>query len=427
MSTLVLVPPQARTPPHGLSIEQRHILDDVTGRAGIIKITGGAGTGKSTLIKELQTRLKAVVVTPTNKAAAVLKERGCPAATAYSVFFTCEDPVFEPQLVSTMVPTYEAITKPRKQLRFTANDRLIAERSEVYIGGEFDDYNGLSAGKLAFANVIILDEASMVPYWMITALARMSNLLILVGDDRQLAPIGDRKYPRGYFNSLKANYELTKNFRQSDPDFIAAMELLKTTSGQKKEVWELIPKMPAFEPFYLEYRPKIICWRRSTVNHYNALARNALGFVGLPKPGESIITNTAIISVDGKLICNGTEGTVIESHENGNITAQFNGLMYSGKFAGSHDGINFAYAITTHKAQGSEWPVTAVVNEVGALQYIAKTIQEYAEAEFQKHPEQAKQYAQWLENRLEPPEASRRWAYTALTRGRKVFQVPSKK
>lgn len=409
-----------------LSAEQRHILEDVPDRSGIIKITGGAGTGKSTLITELQQRLAAVVVTPTNKAAAVLKERGCPAATAYSVFFTCEDPKFEPKFVSTMVPAYEAITKVSAPLRFTANDRLTAERSEVYVGGEFDSYR-LPVGKRAFSNVIILDEASMVPYWMIKALARMSNLLILVGDERQLAPIGDRKYPRGYFNSLKANYELTKNFRQSDPDFLAAMELLKTTSGQKKAVWELIPKMPDFKSFYLEHRPKIICWRRISVNHYNALARNALGFVGLPKPGELVITNTAIISVDGKLICNGTEGAVIESHENGSITARFNGLVYSGSFAGNHDGINFAYAITTHKAQGSEWPVTAVVNEVGALQRVAEQIQLRAEAEFQAHPEQAAEYAQWLENRLEPPEAGRRWAYTALTRGRKVFQVPSSK
>jgi len=59
-----------------------------------IRFAGPAGTGKTTLIRQLLADLPGAdieVVTPTNKAAKVLRSKGVPASTLYSVFFTPED------------------------------------------------------------------------------------------------------------------------------------------------------------------------------------------------------------------------------------------------------------------------------------------------------------------------------------------------
>lgn len=106
-------------------------------------ITGGAGTGKTTIIKEIVTSLqgRAVLMCPTGKAAARLREAtGFDASTIHSALL------------------WDGTTFRRQ--------------------GDF-------------RNAVIVDEASMVDSWLLAKLISFKpNKLILVGDASQLPPVG---------------------------------------------------------------------------------------------------------------------------------------------------------------------------------------------------------------------------------------------
>lgn len=406
-----------------------------------IKITGDAGTGKSTIIAELANQFgpRCQVVTPTNKAAVVLRAKGVKAHTAYKIFFVPENVFvvnnFDTEIQSNLdnAQSYEQFKDAKTvlpKLIFTPCDRVLPDHC--------DEAYELPDGKLDYSEVIILDEASMAPAWMIRDLERMSDKLILVGDERQLAPVNDRRYPRGYFNSLPADYRLTEQFRQHENHLLQALELLKTESGQKKAVWGYIPQIENDQlvSFIKSHRPKILCYTNVVRHQFNVLSRLALGFSGYPKVGEPMIATGTIPGMLTESIPNGFEGVVVavDSDECG-FVVDFNGLKYR------HEGsiydnkkapVDFAYAITAHKAQGSEYPVTLVVNQAGLVNYITDKVNADVEDKLSYDIVHAtpnelnkamEEFMLWKKIRLTGKEASRRWAYTVLTRGKQVFHT----
>ena len=163
------------------------ILSEIEDGAKEVSLSGAAGTGKTTLAKDLMAKLvdqvyDVAIVAPTNKAAAVLNDKGLTATTIHSLFY---------------VPVKEA----GKPVRFACTKDLTSGQ--------------LPPGKLTFAEVIAVDEASMIHSKVLADLKQMCRHLILIGDQHQLPPVNDRSIPLGYFNSLDHTFRLDEVLRQS--------------------------------------------------------------------------------------------------------------------------------------------------------------------------------------------------------------------
>ena len=184
----------------------------------VVKLNGPAGTGKTTLIQAMMDS-GVEVVTPTNKSAQVLRQKGMNANTLFSVFFSLVDEEGRP-------------CPPGPSLRFRANDEIIANGYKI------------SENKSSYSPTIIVDESSMVRGSMIHSLSRMCDKLILVGDDCQLPPIKDRTHPKGLFNQMKPTASLTESvysgtFPAADSFFSCAHRLASSTVKTSQ-----LPRLP---------------------------------------------------------------------------------------------------------------------------------------------------------------------------------------
>lgn len=387
------------------------ILSCMDERKALISLNGRAGTGKTTSLAVLEDELHGrgiygvEVVTPTNKAATVLRSKGLSANTLFARFFTLVE-----------------VSKRPKRMVFTPNYKM----------------DKLADGKLAYARVIIVDEASMLTKWALDHLARMCDTLILVGDGNQLPPVGDKDVPRGLFCTRQHDATLTEVLR-NDGAVLALADAIRTSrDGRDLAGIDLDDYSPAddFEMLLVLDRPQLICWRNVIRKAVNARARKTLGFEGvLPTPGDLMICRDNSDDV----LLNGTQATMLDfawdkRNRLANITLDVAGCEGSHRaqmdmfrffqdqlpahcrqYADlierySHDddegaALTYGYAITAHSSQGGEWPIVAVVDERAALHGMsAKQVRE--------DPRQ-----------MPADDACRRWFYTATTRARETVYV----
>ena len=281
-------------------------------------ITGGAGVGKTTVIKSLiecysmhYNTNHILLVAPTGKASRRLAEKtNMPASTIH------------------------------KALRKSPED------SFVY-------YN--SNRKLPY-RLIIVDESSMIDtalmYDLLCAVDKTAKI-IFVGDHNQLYPVG---YGEPFFNFLDVLrvYRLTVNHRQDEgTDILKCANAILEVQGN-------------------DYRSAVTSGRGVTVRHINY---NEIGFflstnkeLQILSPynelnsviNEYLRVGEADLNVGDKVMtvrnskeyCNGDIGYIDKIDENG-ITININGTDVIVPEKDRRD-VVLAYAITIHKMQGSE-------------------------------------------------------------------------
>lgn len=399
----------------------------------IIKLNGPAGTGKTTMIKPLAHQLRAVVVTPTNRAAAVLRKKGIPARTIHSVFFTCQEGVdYNGKKSMRFVPNYEVqsdLLSDYDEYCTAMNDRGQSPGQPFTL---FD-------GKLAWANTVIVDEASMLASWMIKEMLRMCSTLILVGDDFQLPPVRDKKYPNGQFNTMPADASLTEVLRQAGGSVILDVATQLRTGGQWSDTAfrKGLVKPPTHETYAVPGRRFITpthAWRVGI----NSNVRNIQGIdTPLPVVGEPVVCKENV----SENFVNGTLGDIVAVGPHPQYPGLLrivvdDGIGHQEQFAVApwlfycnahgtvtqaiHEEVadawdkynaasnpnndppytrfDFGYAMTCHAAQGGEWNDVAVVGSVGLLEKIFRD----ADKSF--------------------PE---RWMYTGITRAKQELTLMS--
>jgi len=319
--------------------------------AGVTILTGGPGTGKTTLTKAFvdagkAAGLKVRLCSPTGRAAKHLSQAtGEPASTIHRLL------EFDPG-----------------QFKFTRDEERPIE-----------------------ANWVIVDEASMVDirlmHSLISALAP-GTALTLIGDRHQLPPVG----PGAPFHDLVNNpivpyAELTVVFRQNagsniiaaagavlegrlpDPAekndsltdfyFIPVEDRDRTFEMVIELVGQRIKKRFGFDP-KTDIQVLIPTYKGILgANNLNMALREAV--LGV-KTEKRFVTGDRVLQVRNnydKNVFNGDIGTII-AMDNDRTTIDFDGnhVVYA-----SHetDELTLAYAITVHKAQGSEFPCVVVV------------------------------------------------------------------
>ncbi len=391
---LVMPIPASFSTTYHLSPDQDAVLQDISAwlrqkPSQYITVGGYAGTGKTTLIsvlrlmiKELYPSYKVAFACYTGKAAQVLKQK-----------LQSQKALLKTDFCGTIHSLmYEAVTDKEGQIiRWKRNPEL-----------PFD--------------LIIIDEASMVTSDIWKDLSSYGLPMIAVGDHGQLPPIDSE------FNLMdNPQLKLEKIHRQAAGNPIIEVATLARTTGQIpfkrfspnviKANRQDIDAMDLFEQWLTTYRTDslVLCARNKTRIKLNQHIRAVRGFEGpTPQPGETLICLKNNYESPGGPIYNGMLGTLkriedkypfwyeveIEFHDedrlySGKITnAQFNQEKLVTSVKGLHytrigDRFDYGYALTVHKAQGSQAQTVIVFEE----------------------------YAPYMSD-----EEWRRWLYTAVTR-----------
>ena len=347
-------------------------------RPQVFRLFGYAGTGKTTLAKELAAGVKGEVIFGafTGKAAHVLHKKGCKgAATIHSLIYRVDD--------SAM--TYEP--------------RFILNRESP----------------VADAGLIIIDEVSMVGEDLGRDLLSFGTPVLVLGDPAQLPPVRGE----GFFTNCDPDFMLTEVHRQAKDSPIIALATTIREGGRLSlgnyGESRVIDRSDLDSGAVLEADQVLVGLNKTRIA-YNRRIRELNGIAdSAPRVGEKLI---CLKNDRNKKLLNGSLWTAAEVKNrtkkdraanviriavrgedwapgSKTIDVKVREEFFNGDEASigwedmkGTDQFTFGYALTCHKSQGSQWPNVMVFDEAGAFR-----------------------------------EDANRWRYTALTRAAEQVTV----
>jgi exodeoxyribonuclease V len=321
-----------------LTEEQERAVDTICRLPSEVQTLGGfAGTGKTTVIRELVERLSGFAVCAyTGKAADVLRRKGIPASTIHSLIY---------------LPTKGN------------NGTVIFE---------------LIPGQLFTARGVIVDEASMVSKRIYDDLLLFGVPLVFVGDHGQLEPVGDSGF------NLMAKPDVTLETVHRNAGNIAQFaenmrkgEFNITGWANGDDDGEVdITTFDEIGKYDIDHSWQLICAYNRTRCSLNAMVRNHLG---LPD-GEPVVGDRVICLQNNRRLglFNGMQGTISEidrrkrlltfdSNQGVSTRVNYNPRTFGSEakpeWSGDVIPFDWAYCVTCHKAQGDEFDNVCVVEQ----------------------------------------------------------------
>jgi exodeoxyribonuclease-5 len=327
-------------------------------------LSGYAGTGKTTLAKHIADTIgqeNVVFCAYTGKAATVLRDKGCEnSGTIHSFLYKYETSD------DTGKPVFTRI--PREQCAFYQKQ------------------------------LVICDEYSMLPEDIINDLLHCSRKILFLGDNFQLPPV------RGEC-SLKPDFMLTDIQRQAlDSGIIRAATKIRTENKLdyiKDPDFIYLPKSKIDKDVYMNVE-QLICGRNKTRVDWNGTYREKL----FGKGARYFDTQ-----IKDKVIC----------LKNNRDYGVYNGLI------GNVNDINYKERWFGIKSDEREWYLpysdVAWMQEKPEINHITKEcVFDYAYA-ITCHKSQGSEFKSILVNNEcfgDTHELRRRWTYTAITRAREL-------
>mgnify|MGYP002623077777 CR=1 FL=1 len=369
-----------------------------------IAVAGYAGTGKTTVMgftagELLKRRPNASIAftAPTGKAAEVLRQK---LMAAHAFGKNCTSSTLHSLL-------YEPPEKDGKQLRWTKQKSLDCD-------------------------VVVVDEASMVNKELFKDVMSFGKPVVFIGDSGQLPPVGEDLF----VPLQETGLVLTEVQRQAldNPILSLATDIRNgnplPAPGTKlgENVLVLAKKSSAGEMIFDKFLRRVgaddcmaLCFTNMTRVSINMRARSLLGYEGdLPEPGERVVC----LSNDKQArMFNGQTFHVTEAFEHEGMEdlyviefdeRAYKYLGWSGTYNNSSTrslnlqdielpmdisrqmatagqrrplSMDYAYCMSVHKSQGSEWDNVMLCDDAGYLQ-------------------------------REKPDEYRRWLYTGITRAK---------
>jgi len=380
-------------------------------------VAGYAGTGKTFLMAELIKTLGGIkyhCLAPTGKAASILMDKldDIQVNTIHSALYLPVD------------DNVERLTALMNKLQAHPDDKDLKEevRKELdRLNSKGPGFCGRDNAKILAGDLVIVDEASMVDSKLRDDLRATGCRAIFVGDSGQLPPVGDG----GWFLKVKPNARLEQIHRQAldNPIIRFSMEIrdgvAKPRDWMRKEgcgIW----KAADVAPEVWMSADQIITGRNASRHKINRFMRKRLGHEGQqPQKGEKLIC----LKNDNRRIPQFINGTIFKSNSAGDLLEDpghtekavmdicYNGIDLDGIIYYPHHCIanykkdaqevprnfrkglmelDYAYAITCHKSQGSEWDSVIIADD---------------------------------KMQIRDPVFRRRWLYTAVTRAKKNLMV----
>ena len=339
---------------HDWSPQQDNALKEVSrwlkGKGGqVFRLFGYAGTGKTTLARHLAENIDGDVCFAafTGKAALVMQARGCEGAR------TIHSLIYRPTESDTEEPTFEL--------------------------------NGDSAA--AEANLIVIDECSMVDEELGRDLLSFGKPVLVLGDPAQLPPV------KGgcFFTEADPDIMLTEVHRQAADNPIVRMSMEVREGGRLEEGRygeSRVIRRADIDTATVTEGDQILVGLNKTRRSYNRRMRELLGFKAItPEAGDKLVClkndrpkgllNGSLWRV--KTTANLRRGRLrmtIVPEEDQTRKAQRIGVVpqffesdeeVPFSLRKNSDEFDYGYALTVHKAQGSQWDHVVVFDESWAF------------------------------------------------------------
>lgn len=370
---------------------------------------GYAGTGKTTLMKYFVDTLNSIPIccAPTGKAASVLGKKLGGAALVSTIHHVLYNPLPQDNSILVQLQT-DLINDPTNDdLRQAIVEEKRRLQTEKKLHFELKDNHAILPGQ-----VVIIDEASMVTERIHQHLLKTKARILYVGDPGQLPPVKET----GFFHNHPLDAMLTEIRRQSA--YSPIIRLSKDIRDGKRipyfefEGCKKVPKGTLDQDNWMFF-DQVITGRNATRRKINRFFRRKFGHEAksiYPVKGEKVIClkNEQEGSIN---YINGIQGAMISDAEE-RLGAVFGDFLFEGMphhgvpllpyhFAVHYDEtlpeepwmerqgyreFDYAYAITVHKSQGSEWDRVLIADD---------------------------------ELNVDQKDFRRRWLYTAVTRARK--------
>jgi exodeoxyribonuclease-5 len=337
----------------------------------IFRIFGYAGTGKSYVTKETVREIegKILYAAYTGKAALVMNRHGVPATTIHKLIYS---PIIPDRNVHNELKRqlHEATESGDKEAMRIASESI---RSNQSLKFELNDESPLEDAAL-----LVLDECMMVNDEMMNDLLSFGVPILVLGDPGQLPPISGT----GALVHDKPDVLFTEIHRQALDNPIInlsfkarkGMNIPRGEYGNSSHIFVGDLKSEKVLTF-----DQILVGKNTTRRNWNRRLRGLLGFEGhYPVVGDKLIclrNKPALGLFNGLLV---TVKKIIEEYdttielmvetETGNevmvqaLKAHFDEYYTPGilktlqwwDFQNAEE-FDFGYAITVHKAQGSQW------------------------------------------------------------------------
>jgi exodeoxyribonuclease V len=319
------------------------------GEAQVFRLFGYAGSGKTTLARTIAGHSDSDVVFGafTGKAALVMRSKGCSnARTIHSLIYRARD-------TDTEEPTFEL------------NDESPAAK----------------------ASLIIIDECSMVDADLGRDLLSFGKPVLVLGDPAQLPPVKGG----GYFTECEPDVMLTEVHRQAADDPIIRLSMQIRDGGRLKlgTYGETrIISRDAIDADQVKEADQVLVGLNRTRRAYNRRIRDLLERSGaLPERGDKLV---CLKNDRKKGLLNGSLWTVqalapqrkkklrlriVPEEEPGRkplavgVLPEFFTSEEEIPYAVRRDSdeFDYGYALTVHKAQGSQWDDVVLFDESGAF------------------------------------------------------------
>lgn len=349
----------------------------------VFRLFGYAGTGKTTLAKALAEDAGDVLFAAfTGKAAHVLQSKGCPASTIHSLIYQ----VREKSLTAVRIAE-QRLAKRLQELdpKEVDNDpeviqlRKVLTEEAANANQPFFQLNLDSP--VRDADLVIIDECSMVDGRMGQDLLSFGTKVLVLGDPAQLPPV----MGEGFFTNAEPDIMLTEIHRQAKGNpIIDLATMIRTFNRPKVGTYGSSVVMPK-EELTKEIAmgaDQIIVGRNKTRHGYNARLRALHGYEGqLPNPGERVIClrnnhevgllNGSIWDVSSALELD-TDRIIMDlvNEDGQEVNVEAHTHYFQGRekdlspfLKREAEEFTYGYAITCHKSQGSQWNSVLVLDE----------------------------------------------------------------
>jgi ATP-dependent exoDNAse (exonuclease V) alpha subunit len=333
------------------SREQAEAIDQVgrwlkRGEPQVFRVFGYAGVGKTTLARHIAegARGETAFAAFTGKAALVMRSKGCAGATTIHALI------------------YRATEGAEGAPNFTLN----------------------ADGPASKAGLIVIDECSMVDAELARDLLSFGKPILVLGDPFQLPPVKGA----GFFTEGAPDVMLTHIHRQAqDNPIIRLSEIVRSGGDLQEGVYgetRVIPRA-AVDPAQVLGVDQVLVGTNRTRRAYNQRMRDLKGFrEPLPVAGDRLVclrNDRTKGLINGGLWRVETLGGVKKDFVKMTLRSEDEGARATVKvsvlkafFEGTEgelsfplrresDEFDYGYALTVHKAQGSQWDDVMLFDE----------------------------------------------------------------
>jgi exodeoxyribonuclease-5 len=342
-----------------------------TDSSPIFRVFGYAGTGKTTVIKQVVEELgcnpfEVLFAAFTGKAALVMTRHGTPASTIHSLIYT------------PIIPKKEDYEELKRQLELTTDQQEIKEIYAALREAQQLKFELSNTSPLNKAKLLVLDECMMINEEMLGDILQFNVPILVLGDPGQLPPIKGT----GALLSSRPDVMFTEIHRQALDNPIINMSF-RARNGKPISVDQYgdschIPVRNLTKE-HAQGLDQILVGKNTTRRNWNKRMRTILNLEGTyPVPGDKVIClrNKRSLGLFNGLLA--TVVRVIEEHEAYiqmeiltemdrtiivcMLRAHFQEYQVPGTLKElkwwdfqKAEEFDFGYAITVHKAQGSQW------------------------------------------------------------------------